>query len=193
MKIKNKMELKKIILEEKKNYFSGSISKKCLLFLKNDERMRIWKYIKLLRYSNYYYHIRKNNLINSLMYVYYVRRLNKYGNKCGIVCGEHVFDKGLIIYHSHGIVINGNAKIGKNCRLYGNNCIGNDGISSGAPIIGDDVKICVGAKIIGNVKIANGVVIAAGAIVVNDILEENAIYGGIPAKKIGVSKKEFLK
>ena len=88
-------------------------------------------------------------------------------------------------------MINGNARVGKNCRLYGNNCIGNDGIHSECPVIGDNVRICVGAKIIGDVSIANNVIVAAGAVVNKDCLKEGA---GIPAKIIGSvsSSKEFL-
>ncbi len=68
--------------------------------------------------------------------------------------------------------------------LYMGNCIGNDGISDECPIIGDNVEIGVGAKIIGNIKITNNVIIGAGAVVVNDILEENSVVAGVPAKII---------
>ena len=42
----------------------------------------------------------------------------------------------------------------------------------------------VGAKIIGNVKIADNVRIAAGAVVVKDIIENGCTVAGIPAKII---------
>ena len=54
----------------------------------------------------------------------------------------------------------------------------------GAPTIGDRVFIGSGARIIGNIHIADDCVIGANAVVVHDIDEPNTIWGGIPAKKI---------
>lgn len=54
-----------------------------------------------------------------------------------------------------------------------------------APIeIGNDVWIASNVTILKGVKIGDGAVIASGA-VVNQNVESNSIYGGIPAKKIG--------
>ena len=75
--------------------------------------------------------------------------MNQLGRKLGIESGENVFDSGVRIFHTQGIVINGNARVGKNCYLYGNNCIGNDGINRECPTIGDNVRLCVGAKVLG--------------------------------------------
>ena len=52
------------------------------------------------------------------------------------------------------------------------------------PDLGDNIRIGVGAKIIGGVKIANNVTIAAGAVVVNSFEEEGITIGGIPARRI---------
>lgn len=91
---------------------------------------------------------------------------------------------GLTIYHNGPVVINNNSKIGSNCRLHGDNCIGNDGINDACPVIGDNVEIGVGAKIIGGVKIGNNIKIGAGAVVVSDFLQDGSIIGGVPARKI---------
>ena len=106
------------------------------------------------------------------------------GQRLGIEIFENTFDAGLNIFHAGDIVINGNSVIGKNCRLHGNNCIGNNGFDDASPILGDNVRLGVGAKIIGNVKIADNVIIAAGAVVLNSFEEEGITIGGIPAKKI---------
>ena len=45
-----------------------------------------------------------------------------------------------------------------------------------------------GAKIIGEVHIANGCIIGANAVVTKDFLEENSIIAGVPAKVIGYRK-----
>lgn len=82
------------------------------------------------------------------------------------------------------IIVNAESKVGKNCMLHGDNCIGNNGKTEGCPIIGDNVDIGTGAKILGNIQIANGVKIGAGAVVVKSCLTENATIVGIPAKEI---------
>ena len=97
---------------------------------------------------------------------------------------ENNFEEGLIIYHAGNIVINRGAKVGRNCQLHGDICIGNDGKTNKCPIIGDNVDIGVGAKIIGDIKIADNIVIGAGAVVNKSFDEKGITIAGIPAKKI---------
>lgn len=54
-------------------------------------------------------------------------------------------------------------------------------------LIGNDVWIGTGSKILKGINIGNGAVIAAGSLVRNDV-PEYEIHGGIPAKKIGERK-----
>jgi serine O-acetyltransferase len=56
--------------------------------------------------------------------------------------------------------------------------------TSGAPQIGNRVYIGSGARVIGNIKIADDVVIGANAVVTKDILESGTTWAGIPARKI---------
>lgn len=107
---------------------------------------------------------------------------NILGTKLGIYIPAGVFDEGLHIWHYGNIIVNAESKVGKNCMLHGDNCIGNNGKTEGCPIIGDNVDIGTGAKILGNIQIANGVKI--GAVVVKSCLTENATIVGIPAKEI---------
>ena len=51
------------------------------------------------------------------------------------------------------------------------------------PVIGSEVIIYSGVKIIGPVNVGKGSIIGANAVVTTDI-PENAIVGGIPAKVI---------
>lgn len=70
------------------------------------------------------------------------------------------------------------------CTLHGDNCIGNNGKTNACPIIGNNVDIGVGAKLIGDIVIADDIVIGAGAVVVSSFTEPGITIGGIPARRI---------
>lgn len=59
----------------------------------------------------------------------------------------------------------------------------------GSPIIGDNCDIGVGAKIIGDITIADNVTIAAGAIVNKSCSQSNVVLAGVPAKVIKAMKE----
>lgn len=193
MEIKNRAELRKILNSDRELYFGGIGSyQRILKKIKGHPDYYAWKYVRQMRITSYFYTKRKSNVIYAFLYLYHSRLFFSKGRKLGIESGENVFDEGLRIYHTQGIVVNGNARVGKNCYLYGNNCIGNNGILPACPQIGDGVRICVGAKVIGDVVLANGVIVSAGAVVVKSCLEENAILAGVPAKIIGYNTKPFM-
>lgn len=75
--------------------------------------------------------------------------------------------KGFYIGHFGGIVIHGDAIIGKNCNISQGITIGvsNHGNKKGIPIIGDNVFIGPGAVLIGAIKIGNNVTIGANCFV----------------------------
>ncbi len=72
-----------------------------------------------------------------------------------------------------GIFISAGAKIGTNCTIFHQVTIGSNTLEGskhqGAPVIGDNVFIGCGAKIIGGVRIGNNVCIGAGCIITKDI------------------------
>lgn len=70
---------------------------------------------------------------------------------------EKTFAKGLHPHHTFGTVINGDAVIGENCMLHGKNCIGNDGYSKICPRLGNNIRLGVGASVIGNLKLADDI------------------------------------
>jgi serine O-acetyltransferase len=181
--ITTKIHLREILAEEKKFYCPKN--KKYEWILTSDNSVQIFKYLKTLRKAEYHYNNRKN-VLHKLMYFFARRRKNKLGRRLGIEMWENSFDRGLKIWHTGNIVINGKSRIGKNCVLHGNNCIGNSGLSSECPRIGDNVRLGFGAIVIGDVEIANNVTIAAGAVVVNSCLQENAVLAGVPAKCVKI-------
>ena len=143
----------------------------------------ILKFQKTLRKSEYYKNSKKN--IFSKFYYYYIRfLLKKRSVKLGFTIPENVFGSGLSIVHYGTIVINVNAKIGNNCRIHACTNIGASGGSKKAPVLGNNVYIGPGAKIYGDIKIANNVAIGANAVVNKSFEEENILLAGNPAVKI---------
>lgn len=91
------------------------------------------------------------------------------------------------VHISHGkIVVGSIAKLGCNCKILSDVTIGGQGRydKHGAPQIGDRVFIGSGAKIIGNITIADDVVIGANAVVIHSITESGITVAGNPAKKV---------
>ena len=181
--IKRKEDLKNCIRIDKKYYNMESKREKIIQFITNDPKIKIWKYVKLLRKTEYYYNT-KHSIMRNIKYTFYRNRKDTLGFKLGIELWENTFDAGLVIFHSSNIVVNGMSRIGKNCKLHGTNCIGNSGFSFEAPILGDNVDVGVGAKIIGDVYIADDIIIGAGAVVTKSFYEKGITIAGVPAKKI---------
>ncbi len=142
------------------------------------------RYLKYLRKMEYYINTGKRNRFHSLLGLFYERKKNKLGNRLGIEISPNIFGKGLSIYHAGNIVVNSGAVVGENCRLHGNNCIGNNGLSEDVPHIGNNVDIGFGAVIIGGIQIADNVVIGANAVVNHSILKEGTVVVGVPARPI---------
>lgn len=85
-----------------------------------------------------------------------------------------------MIWHGFSTIVNCDS-IGDYCSIWQQVTIGNKfDYDGGKPCIGNNVKICAGAIIVGNIKIGNNVIIAAGAVVVKDV-PDNVIVGGVPA------------
>jgi serine O-acetyltransferase len=86
-----------------------------------------------------------------------------------------------IIDHFGGIIVSGYAKFGDNCRIRNGVVIGLKNIEDiVAPVIGNNVDIGAGAKILGDIKIGNNVMIGANAVVICNV-PDNSIAVGVPA------------
>lgn len=90
-----------------------------------------------------------------------------------------------------GLVIHANAVIGENCEIMQGVTIGNNALKSReeVAVIGNNVTLCAGSKVIGHVTVGDNVVVGANSVVVKDI-PKNAIVGGIPAKIIRYKNSE---
>ena len=88
---------------------------------------------------------------------------------------------GLFIQHGFATMISAKS-IGENCWINQQVTIGFKG-SDTPPTIGNNVMITCGAKVLGNISIGNNAIIGANAVVTKDV-EEGAVMGGVPARRI---------
>ena len=143
----------------------------------------VWRFQILMRRTEY----RVNNakgLTGRLIAKWYRLRYHRFCVKLGFHIPLNVFEEGLAIAHPGTLIVNSRAKVGKNCRIHAMTVIGATNGDPAAPVIGDNVYIGAGAKVIGNIRIANDVAIGANAVVVKSIEEAGTTWGGVPARKI---------
>ena len=125
---------------------------------------RYWKYRAIVVDSS------SGSKIGDLFRLLYIKRADAFNNAS---MGTHrnfgaIFAEPPQLPHGlNGIIVSHNAKIGKRCRILHQVTIGEG--RGGAPVIGDDVFIGAGSKLIGNIHIGNHVKIAAGSVVMQDI------------------------
>lgn len=175
----DKKELKALLKKEQKIYGISSPKEYIKKALLCDHDYLLYKYLKQLRLLEYYYGR------NKILFQIYQRRKNKMGAKLGITIWHNCVGEGLRIWHYGSIVVNGHAKIGENCQFHGENCIGNKGdFDKAAPVLGDNVDVGIGAKVIGDIYIANNVKIGANAVVTKSCYKEGATLVGVPAREI---------
>jgi len=94
---------------------------------------------------------------------------------------EVLVGRDFVIDHFGGIVISGYAKFGDNCRIRNGVVVGLRRVDEKyAPIVGNNVDIGSGAKLLGPIRIGNNVLIGANAVVLCDV-PDNSIAVGVPA------------
>ncbi len=91
-----------------------------------------------------------------------------------------ILGEGLRLPHPTGVVIHRDAVIGSGCMIMQQVTIGQMA-ESGAPIIGSNVYVGAGAKILGSVVIGDGVRIGANAVVLTN-LPAHCTAVGVPAR-----------
>ena len=158
-------------------------------------RDHIWRFQRLLKKLEYYKDVKnKKSIIFKLIYLLLKIKFKNLSLKLGFSIPENVFGFGLAIIHYGTIIVNPRANIGSNCRIHACTNIGESGGVAGAPVINDNIYIGPGAKIYGDISIANNTAIAANAAVGKSLINENKVIGGITAKEISdVNIKQLIK
>ena len=158
-----------------------TIKERILEWLIRPEKYYIRRYLRFLRKEEQYTFTKQKKM---LAYCYKACK-NRLGSRLGFIISAGCFAEGLQIEHYGSIIVNPKARIGRNCKIHGNCCIGSTGgYPDDSPIIGDNVDIGQGAQILGGIRIADGVRIGAGAVVVKDILDSGVTVVGVPGKII---------
>ena len=146
-------------------------------------RDEIWRFQIVLRKAEYAENCSKGLLgkIRKIVrrYIYHKKSV-----QLGFTIPLNVFDKGLSIAHYGTIVVNSHAKVGKYCRIQESVTIGATDGSLDAPSLGNYCFLGSGARVIGDIKIADNVAIGANAVVVKDIDTPKSTWAGIPAKQV---------
>lgn len=79
----------------------------------------------------------------------------------------------------NGIIVSGGARVGSNCTIFHQVTLGIASVSGkeGAPIVGNNVLIGAGAKLIGSIKIGDDVRIGANAVITKDVPAGATVVG----------------
>jgi len=150
----------------------------------------IWKFQKTLRMCEYLFAIKSKSPFFKLRKLWYAYQFKKLSIRLGYTIWLYTFGPGLRIVHRGTIMAGG--KVGANCIINAGVVIGSEaGFSNKVPTIGNNVYIGVGAKIIGDIYIADGCAIGANAVVNKSFYEPNTIIAGVPAKAIGIVKRNL--
>ncbi len=89
--------------------------------------------------------------------------------------------RNFVIDHFGGIIVSGYAKLGDDCRIRNGVTIGLRRIDEKfAPVLGNNVDVGAGAKLLGPITIGDNVIIGANAVVLCDV-PSNSIAVGVPA------------
>lgn len=145
-----------------------------------------FKYSAVMRLCGY---LRTRRAMKYTVFPVFKALLLRYRYKYGIAIPEYTrIGPGLFINRFGGVMVNGDAIIGANCNITHGSMLGqlNRGARAGSPVLGDDVFLAAGCKVIGNIQIGNRAAVGANAVVTKDV-PDDGVVGGIPAKLLSTA------
>ena len=145
----------------------------------------IWRFERMLRKIEYH----GSQPVSPVRRLYLTSlwlRFHRLSLLLGFSIPPNVFGPGLSIAHRGTIVVNGNVRIGANCRIHVCVSIGTQaGTDDAAPTIGDNVYIGTGAMLYGPIRIADEIAIGANSVVNRSFEEPGITIAGVPARRVG--------
>lgn len=133
--------------------------------------------INLYRIGNFFYRKRLKFFSRLTEYIIFLLYNSYIPSSCTIGRGSKFAYKGI------AVVIHSKTVIGENCIIGQSITIGGKDGALNPPVIGDNVYIAAGSRLIGDIKIGNNCIIGANS-VVNKSFPDNSIIAGVPAKKL---------
>ena len=178
--IKTKKELN-FYLEEDKKQFPMSIPWRLGIYIGN-EKSHAWRLVRALRYYEYALN-NSNSLFGKIRLIFRKIRYSQLRLKTGIFLPPNTIGYGLKILHFNGGIYINAKSIGNYCILTSGVVVGAKNNQDCKPIIGNNVNLTLGCKIIGEIKIGDNVVVAPNSVVIKDVAD-NEVVSGIPAQII---------
>lgn len=154
--------------------------------------LEIYRFQKSLRKCEYLYNCNRSSIYWKIRKFFAARQFKKLSCKLGFTIPPNCFGPGLRILHRGTIVIHGRSRIGSNCTI--NACVNigtNAGFIDKVPQLGNNIYIGPGAKLFGDIQIADNCAIGANAVVTKSFDEPNSIIVGVPAQKKGNLKRNL--
>ena len=141
----------------------------------------LWKLLALLgefkEFRSLYYRRVRTNALNAAL-IYLLKRI--YWEQVALIIATPKIGPGLFIQHGFSTVITA-AEIGENCWINQQVTIGYK--ETECPVIGNNVLIAAGAKVLGGISLGDNVVVGANAVVVKDV-PPDCVVAGVPARVI---------
>jgi serine O-acetyltransferase len=139
--------------------------------------------------SLYFYRLRRGNAIGVVASLGF-RVLFK--PQATLYLETPTIEPGLFLQHAFSTIVSAKS-IGRDCWINQQVTVGfKDGTHG--PIIGDNVTINAGAKVLGPIRVGNNVIVGANAVVLKDV-PDNCVVVGAPAyivRRGGVKTREYL-
>ena len=136
---------------------------------------------RFVRYILFYQQLYRKGFRRSAKFLYWIYRLVfSVDIPCTVKIGKFM----RLPHYGMGVVVHPNTVIGDNVTIYHQVTIGARG-REWNNVIGSNVLIGAGAKILGSVTVGNNVKIGANAVVLHSV-PDGATVVGIPAKMVSI-------
>lgn len=152
-----------------------------LWLMGGDENSCMRSYMHTLRRLEYYINVDRS-LMGRVIRAYLTYKHRRNCMKYGVFVRPNSCGPGLRIVHIGGIHLNC-IRMGRNCTVTQGVVLGKKNSDENRPIVGDNVELTLGCKVIGRVIVGNHVVVAPNSVVIKDV-PDNCVVSGVPARII---------
>lgn len=168
----------------KQYLFPGSQKALWMARLSRSDGYDIYRFLLHLRWYEYLITC-PSTLTKKCQRFWHLRQYQSFAKKLGYMIGDGVLGEDVVLYHRGSIIINPSVKMGANCKFHGDCCLGvaRTG-TSGCPTLGNGVDVGIGARVLGDIYIADDIIIGANAVVTSSFDEPGITIAGIPARKV---------